>query len=376
MTLFKYFLVLLMRYHKTILTYIVIFLLIGYMTISSINPGESVYEEKKVNFALIDKDESELSKRLTAYLEERNTRKDISLEDNIEEKVFLGYYDVVIVIPEGFSEYPELHKLDVVKNALSAGYYKVTQEISTYMIMLEGSKKAGGEVDYELLRSALDQSVSVDYKVDSSADIGIEEWFSRFLNSASYITIAIIVLVMGTVMSDYNQKKIALRNACAGKSLQLFQSQLILGQVLFGFILSILILLPAIVMTGSRAFTPKLFLYWLNLMALILAILSFTFMLNNVMNNKHALSAIANIFSLGSSFLCGAFIPMEFLSGTTIAIGRFLPSYYFVMANESIYLGTKLWIRDMGVLLLFAAAFLIVGYYIAKTKRSQKELSL
>lgn len=376
MTLFKYFLVNLMRSYKIVFTYVVIFIFIGYLTMSSMNPMESAYEEKKVSFALIDEDETELSRNLTKYLESRNTRKDILDKKDVEEKVFLGFYDVVIVIPKGYSEYPELHKLDIVKNALLPGYYKIKQDIMGYMFMLDGSKDSKGEVDYKLLDSSLDQSISVDFRVDSSSNIGIDQWFSRFMNSASYISIAIIVLVIGTVMADFNNRKIALRNACAGKSLSLFQSQLILGQVLFGFILSILILIPAVIMTGKEALNPKLGLYWLNLMVLILAILSFTFMLNNVLNNKHALSAVANIFSLGSSFLCGAFIPLEFLSGTTKALGSFLPSYYFVTGNESIFLGTDLWMRNMGVQLLFALAFLMVGFYIAKTRQSQKELGI
>lgn len=381
MTLFKYFLIILLRSYKVVLAYIVVFIVIGFLSMMSLNPVDSVYEEKKVNFALIDEDESVLSQKLTEYLEARNTRIEISEKEasdkkDLEERVFLGYYDVVIIIPKGYAENPELHKLEMIKNSLLTGYYKIKQDIMGYMFLHSASTNASGDVDHSLLQAALEQNVSVDFRENSSGNISIELWFSRFMNSTSYVAIAIIVFVIGTVMADFNQRKIALRNSCAGKSLQIFQSQLILGQILFGFLLSFLLLIPAVLMAGSQVLQTNLGLYWLNLMVLILAILSFTFMMNNVLNNKHALSAIATIFSLGSSFLCGVFIPLEFLSETTQTMGRFFPSYYFVIANESICLGTSLWLRNMGVQLLFAAAFLMVGYYIAKTKHTQKELGI
>ena len=39
---------------------------------------------------------------------------------------------------------------------------------------------------------------------------------------------------------------------------------------------------------------------------------------------------IANILGLGMSFLCGIFVPQAFLGNTVLAIGRFLPAYWYV----------------------------------------------
>ena len=102
--------------------------------------------------------------------------------------------------------------------------------------------------------------------------------------------------------------------------------------------------------------------------------LCLAFCLNMVVQSKPALSAIANIFSLGSAFVSGAFIPQEFLGGIALKLAHFLPAYYFINANDDIYTGSGDWLSDMGMQLLFAAAFSLVGYYLAKVHQREKAL--
>ena len=45
---------------------------------------------------------------------------------------------------------------------------------------------------------------------------------------------------------------------------------------------------------------------------------------------------ITQVLSIGMSFLCGIFIPMEVLSDKVLSVARFLPAYWYVKANNMI----------------------------------------
>jgi len=48
------------------------------------------------------------------------------------------------------------------------------------------------------------------------------------------------------------------------------------------------------------------------------------------------MSAAANVFSLGSCFISGVFVPQDLMSNTVLKIASFTPNYWFVKANNSI----------------------------------------
>jgi ABC-2 type transport system permease protein len=43
-----------------------------------------------------------------------------------------------------------------------------------------------------------------------------------------------------------------------------------------------------------------------------------------------------NVITLGMSFLGGVFVPQSVMSKSVLSVGRFLPSYWFVRANDAI----------------------------------------
>lgn len=93
------------------------------------------------------------------------------------------------------------------------------------------------------------------------------------------------------------------------------------------------------------------------------------------------LNGISNIVGLGSSFLCGAFVPLSMIGENILVISRFLPSYWYVKLNDSltsaVHVGDALLqeaFMTYGILLLFAAAFLCIALVIMKNRRTQDAL--
>lgn len=94
------------------------------------------------------------------------------------------------------------------------------------------------------------------------------------------------------------------------------------------------------------------------------------------MNNKGAINGIVNVIALGSSFLCGAFVPMEWLPNSVLKIAHFLPTYYYISTNEMLktlenfnFTSLRPIIINMAIMLGFSVIFIILTNISSKIKR-------
>jgi len=114
-------------------------------------------------------------------------------------------------------------------------------------------------------------------------------------------------------------------------------------------------------------------LYILNSVCIMAVALAITYLVSKVTTNEQVISLLSNVVGLGMAFLCGVFVPIEYLSDGVIKIAHFLPAYWNVRAIGIIdsftsdKLGTLL--SYMGIQLLFAVAITCVALIIARRKR-------
>ena len=86
------------------------------------------------------------------------------------------------------------------------------------------------------------------------------------------------------------------------------------------------------------------------------------------------------MISLGMAFLCGIFVPREFLSDTVMAIAHFLPAYWYANATDAIDNFTSgssvigIFV-SMGVQVLFAVLFTLVGVIVDRYKTAGKAMA-
>ena len=123
-------------------------------------------------------------------------------------------------------------------------------------------------------------------------------------------------------------------------------------------------------------FTMHGVVYIVNSFLFTICALTIAFLIGNLVNNKNAINGIVNVVALGSSFLCGAFVPMEWLPDFVLKIAHILPSYYYIKSNELLTeLEVVQWdtmqeiITNMGILMVFIIGFIILTNIVAKKKR-------
>lgn len=99
------------------------------------------------------------------------------------------------------------------------------------------------------------------------------------------------------------------------------------------------------------------------------------FFIGNLVSNKGAINGIVNVIALGSSFLCGAFVPMEWLPDSVLKIAHCIPTYYYISTNEALktleefnFETLKPLIINMSVMLGFAIGFIILTNIFSKRK--------
>ncbi len=92
-------------------------------------------------------------------------------------------------------------------------------------------------------------------------------------------------------------------------------------------------------------------------------------------------NVIANIVGLGMSFLCGIFVPQSLLGNGVLKIGKFLPAYWYVKANDMIYFSgdvgesfslSKIF-EYIGIQMVFVVVLFVLVMLIMKAKHDKAE---
>ena len=113
-----------------------------------------------------------------------------------------------------------------------------------------------------------------------------------------------------------------------------------------------------------------------NTLIYIITALSLSLLISNLVNSKGAISGIVNVVSLGQAFLCGAFIPFQYMDKNILKYSKILPAYYYNINNDLI---STIEIIDISsikdiiindiILVCFIFIFIIINNIVSKRKR-------
>lgn len=374
MTVFKYSMKLFWENRFTILIFFAIF-----VTISIWNTPRDkgvVFEEVKSKIGIIDYSKSDLSKGLVENLSRKNIveeYKEKSREENaIREALFYGIYEEVVVIPEDFEERvrkgEEAVKLFVSSQDQEGGF-RVQNAISSYIGLLKMTEK-DGDYDFAAIEKLFQEEDAPTVIGKDAKTFSLDRWTLMYFTTFSYVILISIINVVGMVSSDFYEENIAKRNAISGIKSYVFNFNFFLSQlILVGFLMLITLLIP-VFMQGKEVINGKFIAYFLNACLYAVSTLALVFLINKISTNKTFVSGFANVYSLATSFLCGVFVPREFLDEGISQFSKFLPTHYYVDSLSKISQGTFPQ-REILAILAFTFFFIVLGVYISSTKRME-----
>ena len=391
MTVFKTFLKVLNKCKFSVILNTVILLIFAGVNMTT-SDTQMNFEATKPDILIVNQDTNVgITQNLTKYLEENCET--IAVKDNedaINDALFYRDVNYVIYIPQNYrqdvlkGENPEIQIKSTGDYQASYAEMLIDRYVKVQNIYVkELAKKTDNKtltdekLENELIEK-INQTISKQTEIEMTSKLdttGLEK-ATFYYNFANYTLLAGAILVICLILSSFHEERIRKRTIVSSMKYQKHNRILLLSNGLFALVLWLFYVLISFFVVGNVMFSTQGLIYIVNSFVFTLCALTIAVLVGNIVNNKNAMSGIVNVIALGSSFLCGAFVPVEWLPDTVLKIAHCLPSYWYIQSNELVKtmeefnLETlKPIMMNMGVVLLFAIGFIIVANLIERKKR-------
>lgn len=345
MQVYKAFFKIIQKNRGQILIYLVVFMVLALLLTNTYNPPQDTdFSKVKVNIAFINNDsDSQLVAGLKTYLGENANLVDLPDDtQKLQDALFFREVEYILRVPAGFTEAMlsgqnvQLEKTtvpdstsNVYMDLLINKYLNTAQTYTTYM---PGLSQA--DLTEYLARDLAEQSQVT--LISNGSHSANAEKSGYYFNYLSYSMFAILILGVSSVMLVFNDTDLKRRNLCSPIRSATINFQMILGNLSFAILTWLVLISASFVMYGSFMFTPPGLLLLLNSFVFTLAALSISYLIGNLVKSRGAMSAVANVFALGTSFISGVFVPQELLGDNVLTIASFTPTYWYIKANNEI----------------------------------------
>lgn len=379
MTVFKTFLKILNKDKFIIIMYTVILIVFGGFTMKS-NEKNTSFVASKPDILIINQDEEiGLTKNLINYLEENSNIIDIkNNEEAINDALFYRDVNYIIYIPENYRKdflNGENPKIEI----KSTGDYQASfaQMLLERYIKVANTYQKVTDSEQELT-SKINETLSKQTEVEITSKLNTNNLSkaTAYYNFANYSILAGCVYVICLILSSFKKHTISKRTSISSMNYKKHNRQLLISNSLFAIVLWAFYVILSFVLIGDVMFSTHGLIYIANSFVFTLCAVTIAFLIGNLVNNKDAINGIVNVVALGSSFLCGAFVPVEWLPNSILKIAHILPSYWYIQTNEKIKVletinleTLKPILINMGVVILFSILFIFATNIITRKKR-------
>ena len=375
MTVFKTFLKIVNKYKGTIILYTMMLLVFG---VTNLNTKETTsFVETKPDVVIIDEDNSKLSNNLVNYMKQNTDLRSIK-ESDIDDALFFRDVVYIIYIPKDYQE-KRLNQEDITLKIKSTNTYESALSEEILKRYLESEKiytKNYNNINTIIskINNSLQSSVKV--KTVSKIDTKEQSRISRYFNFASYSIMAVVIYIICLVLTSFKEKNVNKRIIISSTNYQEHNKLLLYSSFMYVFLIWFLYSILGVIIFKSEILNLKGIIYLGNTLIFSFVALTIALFISSVINNKNAISGIVNVFALGQAFLCGAFIPTEYLPATVLKIAHILPSYYYINSNDILskmevvnLLNLKPVIFNSIILLGISILFIILNNVVSRKKQ-------
>lgn len=351
----------------------------------STSSNDTDFETTKTNIAFINNDEnSKIISGFEDYLKNNTNIVNVgSTKEELQDALFFKEVEYIVIIPKGFTD--EILKgnknIDVertiIPNSRSGIYLdnlinRYFNSIKIYASTLSNVSQSQ-IVSYVQKDLSHKSSVKIQtYKDVISNDFGCSIYYNFF----AYSILAILILGVCSVMINFNKIDIKRRNIASAMSLKNFNFQIALGNITYSIGVWLIMIIISFIMYKDYMFTINGALFLLNSFVFTLSALSISLLASSFITNQNAMSAAANIITLGTCFISGVFVSQNFLGKTVLSIAKFNPVYWYIKANDSIstlvnYNSENIMPIFINILIVFAFAIAIYSVTLLITKKKR-----
>lgn len=383
MQVFKAFFKIAWKHIHSISIYFAIYLFITLaLSFSAKGSMDANFQSKSLSLTILDEDQSVASHALTDYL---GSLHDVSTKtadaESLADQMYYRTLDYILTIPVGFEENLLAGNTDAlvsdVKIPRSTSGYFVDQQISQYLNTVRLYLTGGFSMEDAVLQTNESFGTLSDVNVVSFTDDSkkTDTRIFYYYQYLPYIFILILFVGLAPILVTENRSGIRERTLCS--SLPITRRNLALAAAcgIYSILTWACFMLTGLIVYGTHVFQYYSLLGMLNSFVFLLFAAAVTLLVSLFAPNDNILNMLANILGLSIAFLCGVFVPQSMLPDKVLAVGRFLPAYWYVKANNLLAgfadapfdFGTYL--QCLGMQLLFAAAVFAVTLAVSLYQR-------
>ena len=379
MIVFKTILKILNKLKGLIILYTIMLISVTLVNQSSDNVDS--FEEVKPSVIIVnnDKSKSKVTNHFIKYLENHMEVKDIDIgnEEKIDDALFYRDVSLVVYIPDGFGD-------DLLDSKDVSVEYKISGDKgSSYGKMLvqnyfDSFNIYNNYYDGDELFYRLDNALNVDVNVEikSKLDTNSLSRMARFFNFLNYAILAGCVYSISMILASLKSENVRKRTIVSSYDYKKYNRIVLEACSIVIIGMWILYMILALIIFKDLFISMNGLWYVINSFVFSLCSLCIGFLIGNITQNKGAISGIVNVVSLGSSFLCGCFVPFEFMPDYVIKIAHIFPTYYFVINNEALKVMDNFSLSSVSplifnivIVLIFGVCFVIITNYVSKKKQ-------
>lgn len=375
MTIFKTYWKIVKKNIGIIILYTVMLLVFGTMNLKA-NKNSFEFISSKPDIIIVNNSSGIITDNLISYLKTNANVKNITDENDIDDAVFFRDANYVIYIPKEFENKIENGKefnIDIKTNNSYDSYIasellnKYIDVFSKYMNLYNNKILAIQKLDNTLNKKA-------DVVIENKTSLNTKT--SLFYNFSSYSIMAIVIYIICLVLSSFNDEKISKRTSVSGMNYKTFNNYLYISSFTFTFIIFIVYLILSFLILKSSILNINGILYSLNMFIFFIVSFTMAILISNLVKSKGAISGVVNVISLGSAFLCGAFIPVKYMPSFALKIAHIFPTFYFIDNNEYITsiqnfdkASYEFVLKNFIIMIIFIIFFLILNTLVTRFKR-------
>ena len=366
------------KYKGTIILFTVMLVAFGGINTTSSNSTVD-FTNSKPDIAIVNKDENKgLTKNLISYLKKNTNVKDIKNEEEaLDDALFYREVNYIIYIPKDYhndvlsGKTPEIDIKTVGDYTSSLAEMLLTRYLkiqSIYSKNISNEQELVKAINQNLTKTA---EITITSKIDTSKTSKV----SRYFNFASYSIMFIIIFVICMVSASFNEKTIKKRTIISSMNYKTHNKYILRASFIYSSLVWLLYMILGVVLFSSTMLSIRGLIYSLNAFIFTFSSLTLALLLSTLINDKNAVNGIVNVIALGSAFLCGAFIPTEWLPESVITISRIFPTYWYVNSNDLLtnlqsinMTNLKPILINMLVVIIFSVTFIILNNLVAKKK--------
>lgn len=379
MTVFNTFWKIIKKYKGTIILYTVMLIVFGGLNTTTNDTGIE-FSSSKPDILIVNNDKYEgITKNLVDYLTDNSNMIDIKDDESARDDA-LFYRDIsyIIYIPKNYridtlngkNVELEIKKVDTYDAALTE--MMLSRYIETQNIYLKT------KISENELINNINESLKNKTNVEIISKLNTDKLTSitRYFNFASYSIMAVTIYIICLVITSFHEQSVNKRIIISSMNYKKHNRLLLLSSSIYAIVVWGLYTLLGFIILGSEIFSIRGLLFIGNEFVFTMSCLTLSLLISSLVSSKVAVSGIVNVVALGSAFLCGAFIPLEWLPSSVIKIAHILPTYYFISSNEIIktieVINTSTLhtvFINTAVILAFTILFTIINNIVIKKKR-------